>query len=251
MKTVIIVQARMTSTRLPGKVLKEVLGKPLLAYQLERLRRVQLADEIVLATTTNQTDDILAAFAAKEEIRCYRGDEQDVLARYYQAAVMAEADVVVRVTSDCPLLDPAIVDDVIRSYQQEPATDYVSNTLTRTYPRGLDVECFSFEALERAYHEANELYQREHVTPYLYQNPRLFTVKEVKGDADYSFHRWTVDTAEDFQLICLLLETMSVQAGKFSWLDILTLLEQHPEWTKINAHIEQKKITEVQERQSK
>ena len=121
MKTVIIVQARMTSTRLPGKVLKEVLEKPLLAYQLERLRRVQLADEIVLATTTNQTDDVLAVFAVAEEIRCFRGDEQDVLDRYYQAAVMAEADVVVRVTSDCPLLDPAIVDDVIRSYQQEPA----------------------------------------------------------------------------------------------------------------------------------
>ena len=243
MKTVIIVQARMTSTRLPGKVLKKVLGKPLLAYQLERLRRVQLADEIVLATTTNQTDDVLSAFAAKEEIRCYRGDEQDVLDRYYQAAVMAEADVVVRVTSDCPLIEPSIIDEVIQAYNKSTEIDYVSNTLSRTYPRGLDVECFSFKALEIAWKNADKAYEREHVTPYLYQQP-MFIKKELKADGDYSQYRWTVDTQEDYELVRLLLEELYLSQPYFSWRDVLSVLERHPEWKLINAEIEQKKLEE-------
>ncbi len=240
-KIVIIVQARMTSTRLPGKVLKEVLGKPLLAYQLERLRRVRLADEIVLATTINQTDDVLAAFAVQEGIACYRGGEQDVLDRYYQAAVIAKADVVVRVTSDCPLLDPGIVDQVIQNYCEPPQVDYVSNTLSRTYPRGLDVECFSFAALQAAWEKAGQAYEREHVTPYLYQQD-VFSKKEVKAEADYSSYRWTVDTSEDFQLICLLLEEIYPLNPCFSWQDVLQALKRHPEWNQINAEIEQKKL---------
>lgn len=241
MKTVIIVQARMTSTRLPGKVLKEVLGKPLLAYQLERLRRVQLADEIILATTTNQTDDVLAAFAAKEEIRYYRGDEHDVLDRYYQAALMAKADVVVRVTSDCPLIEPAIIDEVIQAYYKSPEVDYVSNTLSRTYPRGLDVECFSFKALETAWKNADKAYEREHVTPYLYQQP-MFIKKESKVAGDYSEYRWTVDTQEDYELVRLLLEELYPVQPDFSWRDVMRVLERHPEWKLINAEIEQKKL---------
>lgn len=240
-KTVIIVQARMTSTRLPGKVLMEVLGKPLLAYQLERLRRVRLADEIVLATTTNQTDDVLAEFAAQEGVACCRGDEQDVLDRYYQAAVMAKADVVVRVTSDCPLIEPAIIDDVIQVYFESPGVDYVSNALSRTYPRGLDIECFSFEALETAWKNADKAYEREHVTPYLYQQD-VFSKKEVKADGDYSSYRWTVDTPEDYQLIRLLLEEVYPMNPSFSWREVLQALERHPEWNQINAEIEQKKL---------
>lgn len=243
MKTVIIVQARMTSTRLPGKVLKEVLGKPLLAYQLERLRRVKLADEIVLATTTNQTDDVLASFAAKEEIRCYRGDEQDVLDRYYQAAILAEADVIIRVTSDCPLIEPAIIDEVIQVYYETPGVDYVSNALSRTYPRGLDVECFSFKVLEIAWKNANKAYEREHVTPYLYQQD-VFIKKEVKAEADYSGYRWTVDTQEDYELVRLLLEELYRIQPYFSWREVLSVLEKHPEWKLINAEIEQKKLEE-------
>ena len=243
MKTVIIVQARMTSTRLPGKVLKEVLGKPLLAYQLERLRRVKLADEIVLATTTNQTDDVLASFAAKEEIRCYRGDEQDVLDRYYQAAILAEADVIIRVTSDCPLIEPAIIDEVSQVYYETPGGDYVSNALSRTYPRGLDVECFSFKVLEIAWKNANKAYEREHVTPYLYQQD-VFIKKEVKAEADYSGYRWTVDTQEDYELVRLLLEELYRIQPYFSWREVLSVLEKHPEWKLINAEIEQKKLEE-------
>lgn len=240
-KTVIIVQARMTSTRLPGKVLKEVLGKPLLAYQLERLRRVRLADEIILATTINWTDDVLAEFAAQEGVSCCRGDEEDVLDRYYQAAVMAKADVVVRVTSDCPLLDPGVVDQVIQTYYEPPQADYVSNTLSRTYPRGLDVECFSFAALQAAWEKADQAYEREHVTPYLYQQD-VFSKKEVKADGDYSDYRWTVDTPEDYQLIRLLLEEVYPLNPCFSWRDVLQALERHPDWNQINAEIEQKKL---------
>ena len=243
MKTVIIVQARMTSTRLPGKVLKEVLEKPLLAYQLERLRRVQLADEIVLATTTNQTDDVLAVFAVAEEIRCFRGDEQDVLDRYYQAAVFAEADVIVRVTSDCPLIEPSIIDAVIQVYFKSPGVDYVSNALSRTYPRGLDVECFSFKALEIAWKNADKAYEREHVTPYLYQQP-MFIKEEVKADGDYSQCRWTVDTQEDYELVRLLLEELYPVQPYFSWRDVLSVMERHPDWKLINAEIEQKKLEE-------
>lgn len=243
MKTVIIVQARMTSTRLPGKVLKEVMGKTLLAYQLERLRRVQLADEIILATTTNQTDDVLAVFAAAEEIRCFRGDEQDVLDRYYQAAVFAEADVIVRVTSDCPLIEPDVIDEVIQVYFKSPGVDYVSNTLSRTYPRGLDVECFSFKALEIAWKNANKTYEREHVTPYLYQQPN-FMKKEVKAAGEYSQYRWTVDTQEDYELVKILLEEIYPLQPEFTWYDVLQVLAKHPEWTLINAEIEQKKLEE-------
>jgi len=243
MKTVIIVQARMTSTRLSGKVLKEVMGKPLLAYQLERLRRVQLADEIVLAITTNQTDDILAVFAAEEEVRCYRGDEQDVLDRYYQAAVLAEADVVVRVTSDCPMIEPAVIDEVIQVYFKSPGVDYVSNTLSRTYPRGLDVECFSFKALEIAWKNANKAYEREHVTPYLYQQP-MFIKRELKAAGDYSQYRWTVDTQEDYELVKILLEEIYPLQPEFTWCDVLQVLAKHPEWTLLNAEIEQKKLEE-------
>ncbi|NEO63206.1 MAG: NTP transferase domain-containing protein, partial [Moorea sp. SIO4G2] len=163
MKLVIIVQARMTSTRLPGKVLKQVLGKPLLDYQIERLRRVKLADEIVIATTINQTDEPIVELCNSISIPYFRGSEEDVLARYYGAAVEHQADVVVRVTSDCPLIDPQVIDQVIQFYlDHQGEYDYVSNSLQRTYPRGMDTEVFSFAALDEAFHEASAQPDREH-----------------------------------------------------------------------------------------
>ena len=158
---------------------------------------------------------------------------------------MVQARTVVRVTSDCPLIDPDIIDQVIRNYQEHPEVAYVSNTLQRSFPRGLDVECFSFEALQEAWQEAKEPYEREHVTPYLYQQERFKTLGMV-SPADYSQHRWTVDTPEDFELIRLLLEAIYPQQPQFSWQDILRLQEQHPQWREINAHVEQKKLTEAQ-----
>lgn len=243
MKIIIISQARMTSTRLPGKVLKEVLGKSLLEYHIERLLQVELADKLVIATTTNDTDQPIVELCEKLGVAYYRGSEEDVLSRYYEAAAQFGADVVIRVTSDCPLIDPGVVDKVIGMYIDNRDTyDYVSNALKRTYPRGLDTEVFSMATLEKAYKEAREQPEREHVTPYVYRHPELFRLANCGGSADYSQHRWTVDTPEDFELIRLILEELYPVNERFTWLDVLELLSKHSEWVEINAGVEQKEV---------
>lgn len=239
MKIVIIVQARMTSTRLPGKVLKQVLGKPLLEYQIDRLHRVKLAHEIVIATTTNVTDEPIVELCDRLSIPYFRGSEEDVLARYYGAALQHKADVVVRVTSDCPLIDPQVIDRVIQHYIDD-RYDYVSNCLERTYPRGMDTEVFSFKALDEAFLEATAQPDREHVTPFIHQQSDRYKLGSVLYNRNCSQHRWTVDTPEDFALIQKILESIYPQNPEFSLEDCLELLDRHPEWSKINAHIEQK-----------
>ncbi|MCL6611783.1 MAG: glycosyltransferase family protein [Peptococcaceae bacterium] len=242
MKKVIIVQARMSSTRLPGKVLKEVLGKPLLEYQYERLQRVRLADKIVIATTVNQSDQPVIDFCKRLNISYYRGSETDVLTRYYEAALLYSADIVVRVTSDCPLIDPFVIDKVMDFYLQHyPTYDYVSNTLERTYPRGMDTEVFSFKALERAHFEAVSPPDREHVTPFLYRNSEKFRINNVSFHSDQSCHRWTVDTVEDFELIKRVLECLYPINPEFTMEDVLDIISLNPDWFYINAHVEQKK----------
>lgn len=241
MRTVIIVQARMTSTRLPGKVLKPVLGKPLLEYQIERLRRVQRADAVVIATTTNATDEPIVALCDRLSVPSVRGSEADVLARYHQAAIAHQADVVVRVTSDCPLIDPAVIDQTLQFFQaQAEPWDYVSNSLTRTYPRGMDTEVFSANALHIAFEEATAPPDREHVTPFLYHRGDRFRLGSVTNPEDHSHHRWTVDTPEDFELIRRILEALYPSKPQFTLADALALLADHPDWSQINAHIEQK-----------
>jgi len=241
MKTVIINQARMSSTRLPGKVLKTVLGRPLLEFQIERLRRVSQADRIVIATTTSPADAPLAEFCRKQDIPCYRGQEEDVLSRYYGAAMEHGADAVVRVTSDCPLVDPVVIDKIITTYRaNRNECAYASNTLDRTYPRGLDCEVFSFQALEAAHSEASTGPDREHVTPYIYHHPDRFPLVSVVLEQDLSGHRWTVDTAEDFELIRLMLEALYPTNPEFTLDDCLAILQANPEWSDINRAIEQK-----------
>lgn len=240
---VIILQARMGASRLPGKPLKMVLGRPLLSYQLERLRHAKLADKIVVATTTERQDDQIAAFCADHHILCFRGEEQDVLDRYYQAAKTFEADEVVRITGDCPLIDPMLVDQVIQEHLTHmPSHDYTSNTLERTYPRGLDVEIFSFDILKQAAKEARLPEEREHVTLYFYTHPERFSLGSVKQSVDDSHHRWTVDTVEDLELISNILSALYPENRDFQTKDILELLEQHADWMKINAHIQQKPV---------
>jgi spore coat polysaccharide biosynthesis protein SpsF len=242
MKTVVIVQARMTSTRLPGKVLKPVLGKPLLEYQLERLKRIRSADTIVIATTTNETDQPIVELCERLGIPCYRGPEDDVLARYYGAAVEQKAEVVVRVTSDCPVIDPDICDQVIRHYVKNRYTvDYVR---MEGFPRGLDTEVFSFQTLEKSFHGAKKRPEREHVTPYIYRHPELFQVEYFNSPEDRSYHRWTVDTPEDFELVRRIITELYPQYSEFGYRDILTLLEEHPAWVFINAEVKQKKYGE-------
>lgn len=230
----------MTSTGLPGKVLKEVLNKPLLEYQIERLRRVTLADEIVIATPKDETSDPIIDLCQRLATPSFRGSEHDVLARYYGAAKDARADVIVRVTSDCPLIDPSIIDRIIQRYlEDETQYDYVSNCLERSYPRGMDTEVFPFRVLEEAFSEATDSRDREHVTPFLYRQPERYRLGHVTHPRDQSHHRWTVDTPEDFELIRKILEALYPERPEFTLEDCLDLLEQHPSWSKINAHVAQ------------
>lgn len=234
-----IVQARMTSTRLPGKVLREVLGKPLLAFQLERMRRARSLDRIVIATTTNASDDPIAAFCAREGCDLVRGPEQDVLARYAQAAQAFPAATVVRMTSDCPLIEPALIDLAVDRFAQARC-DYLSNMLQPTWPYGLAVEVFTREALMAAAAEAQDPREREHVTPFLYWRPERFRLESLTTSPDLSQHRWTVDTPEDFELVRLILEALYPQRPEFGTADVLAVLEAHPDWVKINAHVAQR-----------
>ncbi len=242
MKTVIISQARMTSTRLPGKVLKEVSGKPLLAYHIERLKKTKKADAVIVATTVNATDGPIVELCGRLNVTCFRGSEEDVLSRYYHAACEAQADIVVRVTSDCPLIDPVVVDEVIDALTPYGDCDYASNTLVRTYPRGMDTEAFSFAALEQAFKEAAAKPEREHVTPYIYNHPEIFRFKNVLYRQDESRHRWTVDTEDDFALIEKIIKELYPNKPDFSLEDILALFDRRPDWYFINAHVEQKKV---------
>ncbi len=248
MRVVIISQARMTSTRLPGKVLKEVLGKPLLEYQIERLKKVVLADEVVIATSENQSDNPIVNLCKKMRVKYYRGSENDVLERYYKTALEYRADAVVRVTADCPFIDPLIIDRVIDSFIKTcDQYDYVSNVIERTFPRGMDTEVFSMQVLEKAFFEAKSQAEREHVTLFIHNHSQLFRLANIRHSQDLSHLRWTVDESEDFKLIQLILEALYPGTPDFSMEDILNLLEQHPELKRINAHIEQKKIMDGDE----
>lgn len=243
MRVVAIIQARLGSTRLPGKILKEISGRTLLSYQLERLQNSRFIDELVIATTTNEKDNLLVEFCENQHVSFFRGSETDVLARYYEAAVKFKADAVVRITSDCPIIDLQIVDKTIKNFIDNREYDYVSNTVERTYPRGLDTEVFTFAALEKAYNEAVLERDREHVTTYFYNtNSHFFNIGYVKNDVDYSKYRWTVDTEEDFELIKLIIGTLYRENPNFTLLDTVNLMEKNPDWFKINAHIEQKKL---------
>lgn len=244
MSVVIIIQARMGSTRLPGKIMKQVLGKTLLEYQLERLSRVTLADQIVVATTSNDNDTPIVKLCTELGVAYYRGSEDDVLARYYEAATQYNAQVVVRITSDCPLIDPLVVDQVIGYYlEHQNNWDYVSNTFPQlTYPRGLDTEVFSYRALQEAYHEAVDASEREHVTIFIKRRPERYRIFNYTYQRDESMNRWTVDTPEDFELIRRIVTELYPKRPQFTLEDCLQLIESNPDWKLINAQIAQKLV---------
>lgn len=241
MRIVAIIQARMGSTRLPGKILKKVNGRPLLSYQLERLQQSNFISDLVIATTTDEKDDVIVEFCKLNNILWFRGSEEDVLARYYETAKRFNADAIVRITSDCPIIDVQVVNKTI-TYFMDNNFDYVSNTVDRTYPRGLDTEVFTFAALEKAHKEAVIERDREHVTAYFYTNPDIFKIAGVRNEVDYSKYRWTVDTEEDFQLIENIIENLYSENPQFTLYDTVKLMEANPDWFYINAHIEQKKL---------
>lgn len=241
-KVVVIVQARMGSTRLPGKHMKEVLGKPLLAYLIERLQNVKEADQVVIATTKNIKDDVLVDFCRSQNVSVFRGDEEDVLDRYLQAAITFQADIIVRVCADCPLIDPSIIDKAIHLFHSS-GFDLVTNAKERTFPRGMDVEVFSFQALKNAAGHAKLTEEREHVTPYFYKHPDVFKIYSLIHSTDQSLYRWTVDTEKDLELISHLIETLYPQKKDFNLEDLLCLIKTNPHWSGINQEVQQKAVS--------
>ncbi|MDR4433312.1 cytidylyltransferase domain-containing protein [Bacillus tequilensis] len=243
MKVTAIIQARMGSSRLPGKVLKKVLNKPLLEYQIERIKRAALIDDIVIATTTNENDKPIVELSKRLSLTYYCGSENDVLSRYYEAAKINKAETVIRLTSDCPIIDHRVIDKAVKFYLDSNGQyDYVSNTLDRTYPRGMDIEVFSVSALEKAHAESSLEHEREHVTPFIFLNPGRFKLANITYDENQNQHRWTVDTPEDFLLIKKIIEKLYPTNPDFSLEDTLALLNAFPEWSLLNARIEQKEI---------
>jgi spore coat polysaccharide biosynthesis protein SpsF len=233
-----VIQARMGSTRLPGKVLLPLLGEPVLVHVVRRVSRASRVDTTVVATTTDAADDQIESLAAAQGWPLVRGSQEDLLDRYLLAARTFDAECVVRVTSDCPLVDPLLIDSVIVALAGSGA-DYASNTLPpRMYPRGLDVEAFTRAALERAGREDHDPARREHATPYLYDNPDLFRLIAVPGAADHSEHRWTLDTPEDYTLIGQIYRALGNDT--FGWTEALALVLANPGWMAINRHIVQK-----------
>jgi len=242
-KVVAISQARMTSTRLPGKVLLKVAGKTLLEHHVERVRRAELVDEMVVATTTNSSDDSIVALCAEIGVKIFRGSEEDVLSRYFGAAQAADANIIVRVTSDCPLIDWRVIDKVVAGFCDGlPSLDYMCNRMPATYPRGLDTEVFSMAALRTAHENAKKPTEHEHVTPYIWTQPDLFQLGNISYRSDQSSHRWTVDTPEDFDLISRMLEALYPSIPDFSLEDCLAIIDAHPDWKFLNQHVIQKDV---------
>jgi len=233
---VAIVQARMGSTRLPGKVLAPVCGKPMLERQLERVRRSRMVERLVVATSEGPEDDAVAEAARGAGCDSYRGSLEDVLDRFTAAARHYEATDVVRLTADCPLSDPELVDDVLRVHLASGA-DYSSNVLEPRYPDGLDVEVLRADALERAWREAVAPHDREHVTPYLLHHPERFLLRSVQGGEDLSRLRWTVDHPEDLAFVRAVFERLLPEDPSFGWREVLELLEREPRLAAANAHL--------------
>ena len=238
MKVVAIIQARMGSTRLPGKVMMPIGDKSMLARVVSRVRRAQTVNETVVATSDKPQDDPIVRECQALSVPCFRGSEEDVLDRYYQCARQYGAEVIVRITADCPLIDPSVIDQAVTTFLQRKP-DYASNGLTRTFPRGLDTEVLSLDALKRAWEEAKLDFQRAHVTPYIHRNPAMFRLEPILAGSDTSQFRWTVDTQDDMKLVRALYARFG-NSDSFSWMDAVMLMKIDPNLAKINQHVEQK-----------
>ncbi|MBI4305285.1 MAG: glycosyltransferase family protein [Chloroflexi bacterium] len=231
-----IVQARMNSKRLPGKVLKDIVGEPMLGRVLSRSRRAARIDHIIVATSTAEADDSIASWCDASGWDCFRGDEADVLDRFYRAATKYQASLVVRITADNPLLDPEIIDRVIDAFFAHAPLDYASNRLPpHTFPQGTEIDVLTFEALAHAWLEDDNHALREHVTPYVYRHPERFRILNVSDTVDRSWMRWTVDTAEDLAFVRRVYEHFG--RDTFSWRELLDVLEKNPHWSEINGAV--------------
>jgi spore coat polysaccharide biosynthesis protein SpsF (cytidylyltransferase family) len=232
-KVVAILQARVSSSRLPAKVLLPILNKPMLLRQVERIQKCHALDEIIIATSNSDSDNPIEDLCLNEDIACFRGSLNDVLRRFIQAAEKYNANIVVRLTGDCPLIDPNLIDKIVTKFL-DSKLDYLSNCDPATFPDGLDVEVFTYGALKEASINATLPSQREHVTPYIRNNKDLFSVGNYNSVKDYSNFRWTVDEPEDFELINKIYEYLYPINSSFTTDDILSLFDSHPELYYIN-----------------
>jgi spore coat polysaccharide biosynthesis protein SpsF len=247
-KVVAIVQARYASRRLPGKVLADIAGKPMLLRVVERAARSREIDEVGVATTVRADDDAVADLCRKSGVECYRGSPQDVLDRYWQAAQAWEADWVVRLTADCPLMDASLIDELVGAFHAaDPPLDFAANRLPgdRTVPIGLDIEMCTRAALGRAWREAAEPHQREHVMPYFYENPGRFRILHLRHSPPWGDLRWTVDTAEDLAFVRAVYARFA-GAEAFGWREVLDLVRKEPDLARINAGVPHKTQRDVE-----
>ena len=243
-KIIAIVQARMGSTRLPEKAMRDIEGHPMLWHVCERLKRSEFIDDIVIATTLGRKDDEIEAACADWGVCVYRGDEKDVLDRYFQAALQYNAGVIVRITSDCPLIDPEVSDTVISAYLEDAdGYDGASNVMKRTYPRGLDTEVIPLRTLRKVWERADNEHHREHVTAYIYENPGAFKIREVTGDRALSHLRWTVDEEADLKFVREIYRRLYMKKKVFSMEDVLRVIKEEPCLAEINAGVKQKPVS--------
>ncbi len=266
-KVVAIIQGRMSSSRLPGKILADIAGQPMLTRVYTRTSRAQTLDEVIFATTTDTSDDPVAEYCDFSGIPFTRGSQFDVLDRYYLTALQAKADVVVRITADCPVIDPALIDNVVRAVSSDQsAVDFAANRLpppwTRTYPIGLDVEACTFKVLKKAWKEAQETQHREHVMPYFYEGVKLSTISRQLSEGtssrgfrvallnhvtDFGDYRWTVDTLEDLEFMRQVYSHFNGR-DDFTWKEVLDLVHDKPELMQINSGIKHKTLKDVDDR---
>lgn len=230
-----IIQARMGSSRLPAKVMKNIIDRPVLGHVVERVKKATKIDQVIVATTTDAADREIINYCRANNINVFAGSEDDVLDRYYRTALeygLSDEDAVLRVTADCPLIDPQIIDQLLELFL-DMDVDYASNVIPPTYPDGLDAEVMSFAALKKAWTEAKLSSEREHVTPYIIKHPELFSQANLKNVEDLSKLRWTVDETEDLELVRAIYRKMG--AGReFFMNDILKCLEENPEIMELN-----------------
>ena len=230
-----VLQARMSSSRLPGKVLSPVLGEPMLLRQIERIKRARQISQLIVATSSESSDDAIERVCATRQVSCFRGDLDDVLDRFYQIAKRSAAEHVVRLTADCPLIDPQLIDDVIELHLKG-GFNYTSNAIERTFPDGLDVEVATFESLEIAWRESQLPSEREHVTEFIQNRPERFKLGHQKQSADMSLMRWTVDQPEDLDFVRAIYSALYTDRPEFNWKDVLVYLKSNPALCKMNAH---------------
>ncbi len=240
MKTVAIIQARMGSTRLPGKVLLDLAGETVLQRVVQRSRRSKLVHDIIIATTTQVEDDVLENECKRLGVQCFHGSKDDVLDRYYHAARSSAADIIVRITADCPFVDPELIDETIALLRREEA-DYSATDVPATIPRGTDVEAFTFPVLERGWLESSQPHEREHVTPYFYQHPELFRLATLKSELDCQKYRWTLDTPDDLTLLREIAREFKGNCT-FTWREIVALMKHRPDLMTWNAQVVQKSV---------